>query len=60
MGQAVFEEGGGGDAGGEVGGVEGDGVGWVEVTGRGLLVGTIWRAGRMDVRFVEEVGEECW
>ena len=41
MGEAVFEERGGGDAGGEVGGVEGDGVGWVEVAGVGLLV-CVW------------------
>ena len=39
VGKAVFEEGGGGDAGGEVGGVEGDGVWGVEVAVRlGLSV----------------------
>lgn len=38
VGEAVLEERGGGDAGGEVGGVEGDCVWWVEVAGVSLLV----------------------
>ena len=38
VGKAVFEEGGGGDAGGEVGGVEGDCVWGVEVAAGGSFV----------------------
>jgi hypothetical protein len=38
VGEAVLEEGGGRDARGEVGGVEGDGVGWVKIAVSGRLV----------------------
>ena len=46
MGEAVFEEGGGGDAGGEVGGVEGDGVWGVEVAVSRIV--SLWRRGERE------------